>query len=51
MGDNAEVALWARNLLNQRVVTWMSPIVNSFGVLGKYYGIDRTFGAEFSYRF
>ena len=51
MGDNAEVALWARNLLNQRVVTWMSPIVNSFGVLGKYYGIDRTFGAELSYRF
>jgi hypothetical protein len=29
----------------------MSPIVNSFGLLGKYYTIDRTFGAELSYRF
>ncbi|MDG1400948.1 MAG: TonB-dependent receptor [Candidatus Binatia bacterium] len=51
MNDDAEVGLWAKNLLNIGTAQWMSPIVNSFGVLGKYYTIKRTFGAELSYRF
>ncbi len=51
LNDDAEVALWGKNLLNIGTAQWMSPIVNSFGLLGKYYTIDRTFGAELSYRF
>jgi iron complex outermembrane receptor protein len=51
LNDNAEVALWAKNLLDVAAAQWMSPVVNSFGILNKYYSIDRTFGAELSYRF
>ena len=51
LNDDAEVALWGKNLLNIGTAQWMSPIVNSFGMLGKYYTIPRTFGAELSYRF
>ena len=50
MDDRAQVALWGRNLTDQRYKTDSLP-VTVLGFDNVYYAPGRTFGAELSYRF
>lgn len=47
----AQVALWSRNMLNQEVIDYVTPLAATFGVTERFYRIPRTFGAELSYSF
>ncbi|MEO2168688.1 MAG: TonB-dependent receptor [bacterium] len=51
LDDQVEIALWSRNVGDVRYFTWATPVVSSFGFLGQYYAIGRTFGGELSCRF
>lgn len=51
MDDQAQFALWARNLTDKRVTTAGTSLVSFFGVYGRPWEIGRTFGAEFSWSF
>ena len=51
MDDRAQVALWARNLLNEAYFSNVTPIISTFGVATRLYDPPRTYGAELSYRF
>ncbi len=51
LDDRAQVALWAKNLLNEEYFSLVTPIVSTFGVATRYYDPPRTFGGELSYRF
>jgi len=48
--DRAQVALWAKNLLDSEYFVDATPIVSTFGVLTRAFAPPRTFGAEISYR-
>ena len=47
----SQFALWGRNLANERYMTNAIPLVTSFGVSNRLYGVTRTYGAEFSHNF
>ena len=49
--DRAQVALWAKNLLNEDYFTFVTPTVSTLGFLTRTYAEPRTFGAELSWRF
>ena len=50
MDDRAQVALWGRNLTDERYKTDSLP-VTVLGFDNVYYAPGRTWGAELSYRF
>ena len=47
----SQVALWGQNLTNQRYLTNSVPLVTSFGITQQFFGLTRTYGAEFSHNF
>ncbi len=49
--DRTQLALWSKNLTDQRYFQNVTPIVSSFGVATRFYGAPRTFGGEISHRF
>ncbi|MDG2306730.1 MAG: TonB-dependent receptor [Candidatus Binatia bacterium] len=51
MDDRAQVALWAKNLLNVAYFTNVTPTVSTVGFLTRAYAAPRTYGAELSWRF
>lgn len=51
LDDRAQVSLWGKNLLNVAYFDIVSPVVNSFGFVVRYYEMPRTYGAELSYSF
>ena len=51
MGDQAQLALWSKNLLNVANHSGGGSLVQLFGFVNRYYNAPRTFGAELSYRF
>ena len=51
LDDQAQVALWARNMLDELVIDYVTPLAPTFGVAERFYRQPRTFGAELSYRF
>ena len=51
LGDQAQVALWSKNLLNVANHAGGGSLVQLFGFVNRYYNPPRTFGAELSYRF
>ena len=51
MDDQAQVALWAQNLLNEAYFMDVFGLGGTFGSLQRFYQAPRTFGAEVSYRF
>ena len=51
LDDQAQVALWSRNMLNEKVIDYVTPLAATFGIANRFYRIPRTFGAELSYRF
>ena len=51
MDDRAQVALWAKNLLDEGYFTFAAPVISTFGIATRYYDPPRTFGGELSYRF
>lgn len=48
--DRAQVALWAKNLLDEAYFDTFQA-VSTFGIVGRYYDPPRTFGGELSYAF
>ena len=51
LDDRAQVALWAKNLLDQAYFNNVTPIVSTVGFLTRNFAAPRTFGAELSWRF
>ena len=52
LDDRAQVALWAKNLTDQRYLRFgLTSVVSSWGVGLPYMAAPRTFGGELSYRF
>lgn len=51
LDDRAQVALWARNLLDEANFSAATPIVSTFGVVTRVYEPPLTFGGELSVRF
>jgi iron complex outermembrane receptor protein len=49
--DQAQVALWAKNLLDEDYFTFVTPTVSALGFLTRTYAAPFTFGAELSWRF
>jgi iron complex outermembrane receptor protein len=49
--DRAEVAMWAKNLLDEAYFTNVTPIASTIGLITQAYAAPRTYGAEISYRF
>ena len=49
--DRAQVALWARNLLDQAYFNAGFQAVTTFGFVSRYFQPPLTFGGELSYRF
>ncbi len=49
--DRAQVALWARNLIDREYFNAVQPLDSVFGASTRYYAPPRTFGGELSYRF
>ena len=51
LDDRAQVALWAKNMTNQRYLRFgLTSVVSSWGVSTPNIAAPRTFGAEISYR-
>ncbi len=51
LDDRAQVALWAKNLTDQRYLQFgLTSVVSSWGIGLPYMASPRTFGAEISYR-
>lgn len=51
LGDRAQVALWAQNLLDEAYFTESFAFVTTFGGVSRFYQTPLTFGAELSYAF
>ncbi len=51
LDDRAQVALWAKNLIDEDYFSSTLSIVNVAGTLTNFYSPPRTFGGELSYRF
>jgi iron complex outermembrane receptor protein len=51
MDNDAQVALWAQNLLDEEYFGAINSWANLFGTVVRYYDPPRTFGAELSYSF
>ncbi|MFP6665527.1 MAG: TonB-dependent receptor [Deltaproteobacteria bacterium] len=51
LGEQAQVALWTKNVLDVENHTGGGALVQLFGFVSRYYNPPRTFGAEVSYRF
>ena len=51
LDDRAQVALWSKNMLNEKVIDYVTPLSATFGVANRFYRVPRTFGAELSYTF
>lgn len=51
MNDQAQVALWARNLLNERYFNSAFSLGGTYGTMERWYQPPRLFGGELSYRF
>jgi iron complex outermembrane receptor protein len=51
LDDRAQVALWSKNMLNEKVIDYVTPLAATFGVAARFYRVPRTFGAELSYKF
>ena len=52
MDDRAQVALWAKNLIDTEYRTFgLTSVAPSWGVVTPYWAAPRTFGAELSYSF
>lgn len=51
LDNQAQIALWGRNLGDKEYVNAEVPIVGAMGILVKGYGVPRTFGAELTYSF
>ena len=49
--DRAQVALWAKNLLDEAYFSESFAFVTTFGAVSRFYEEPLTFGAELSYRF
>lgn len=49
--DRAQVALWARNLIDETYFNAVQPLDSVFGASTRYYAPPRTYGGELSYRF
>ncbi len=49
--DRAQVALFAKNLLDEEYFSNVTPVISTFGVATRYYEPPRTYGGELSYRF
>ena len=49
--DRTQVALWSRNVANERYQTNTVPLATSFGIALEQYGLPRTYGVEVSHRF
>ena len=47
----SQLALWGQNLTNERYLTNSVPLVTSFGITQQFFGLPRTYGAEFSHNF
>ncbi len=47
----SQLALWGQNLTNQRYLTNSVPLVTSFGITQQFFGLTRSYGAEFSHNF
>ena len=50
-GDRAQVALWAKNLLNETYFISGQPLASTYGHVLRTYAAPRTYGGELSYRF
>lgn len=51
LDDQGQVALWSRNMLDEEVIDYVTPLAPTFGVAARFYRQPRTFGAEISYAF
>ena len=51
LGDTAQVALWARNLLDVERFDYAFSSSSSFGIADRWFQVGRTFGGELSFRF
>lgn len=51
LGEQAQIALWIKNVLDAANHTGGGSLVQLFGFVSRYYDPPRTFGAEVSYRF
>ena len=51
LDDRAQVALWAKNLLDEAYFNNVTPIVSTVGFVTRNFAAPRTFGAELSWRF
>lgn len=49
--DRAQVALWAKNLLDETYFLNGQPLVSTYGHVLRTYSAPRTYGGELSYRF
>lgn len=49
--DRAQVALWAKNLLDVAYFSNATPVVSTFGITTRAFAAPRTYGGELSYRF
>ena len=51
MNDQAQFALWGKNVTNTRYFNQATPVASTMGTVMQFYAPPATFGAEFSYRF
>ena len=51
LDNQAQIALWGRNLGDKIYVNSAVPLVGPMGLIVKGYGVPRTFGAELTYTF
>ncbi len=51
LSDRAQVALWAKNLLDEAYFSEAIGVVQPFGYVSRFYEAPLTFGGELSYRF
>ncbi|MFP6663447.1 MAG: TonB-dependent receptor [Deltaproteobacteria bacterium] len=51
MDDNAQFALWGKNITGTQYFNHVTPIASTMGTVIQYYAPPASWGAEFSYRF
>ena len=51
LDNQAQIALWGRNLGDKEYINTAVPIVGAMGIMVQGYGVPRTFGAELTYTF
>jgi iron complex outermembrane receptor protein len=49
--ESIEVALWAKNILDEEVRLWVADVSSSFNITEDIYNLPRTYGIDFIYRF